>query len=569
MKVNKYIGVMLVAITMLAASSCTDFDDYNEVPMDVNATADKTLWENISQNGSLSNFQSIIKRVGFDAVLQQSHFYTVWAPLDGTYDANALLNQDDATVLYRFVKSHVAEYNHLVSGSIDERIHALNDKSFLFEGNGTYKYADVDVAQTNLPSINGVIHTLQGAATFYPNIYEYIFQREGIDSLEQYFKKYENVYLDENNSVVGPTVNGKQTYIDSVMITTNSLYGSLNARIAHEDSSYTMIMPNNEAWVKAYDKIKPYFNYIQTTIAQDVDAAVSATSVPSTTVTIDNVYMSDSLTKRAIVNNLVFNNNNEYNRWVEDPTAIYTDTLRTTTRNMLSNPKEILAQTKDKERMSNGYARIVDSLAILSWEGWAPELVISPIGRSVTWNGSNHIVQVNNPDPTKGTFEYGYINYLWVEPNSNYSKPELDIKLPGVLSTTYNLYCVIVPPDVDPTDTLTEVRPNQLNFDLSYCNEKGALQQTWTGTNHTTTTSAHFAKQLVNDSSKVDTMFVGTIKFPIAYLGLGEKMYPNLKITTDFSVFSPLMRTYTRDLRIAAIILRPVEKDEYQVTKEE
>ena len=567
MKVNKYIGVMMVAM-VLAASSCTDFDDYNEVPMDANASAEKTLWENISQNASLSNFQSIIKKVGFDAALQQSHFYTVWAPLDGTYDANALLNQDDETVLYRFVKSHVAEYNHLVSGAIDERIHALNDKSFLFEGNGTYKYADVDVAQTNLPSINGVMHTLQGAATFYPNIYEYIFQREGIDSLEQYVKKYETVYLDENNSVVGPTVNGKQTYIDSVMVTTNSLYRTLNARIAHEDSSYTMILPTNEAWVKAYDKIKPYFNYIRTTTAQDIDAAQSQTTIPSTTVTIDHVYMADSLTKLAMMENLFFNNNNEYNRWVENPSAVFTDTLLTTTRNKLSNPREILAKTIDKEKMSNGYARIVDSLAILPWEGWAPELIISPIGRNVSWNGDNHTVVVENPNPAKGTFESGSIAYLWVSPKTNYSKPELAIKLPGVLSTTYNLYCVIVPPDVDPTDTITEVMPNQLDFDLSYCNANGTLAQTWTGTNHTTS-KTHFALKLENDPTKVDTMFVGTINFPVAYMGLGEKMYPNLKITSDFSVFSPLMKTYTRDLRIAAIILRPVEKDDYFATKEE
>ena len=233
MKVNKYIGIMMMAAIVLVASSCTDFDDYNEVPTDVNASADLSLWENISQNGKLSNFQKIIKKVGFDDELQQSHFYTVWAPLDGTYDADALLNQDDNTVLYRFVKSHIAEYNHLVSGPIDERIHALNEKSFTFTGAGPYSYADVDVAQVNLPSRNGVIHTLNGAATFYPNIYEYIYQANGIDSLEQYFKRYEDIYLDENNSVVGPTVNGKQTYIDSVMITTNSLFNNLRARIAH------------------------------------------------------------------------------------------------------------------------------------------------------------------------------------------------------------------------------------------------------------------------------------------------------------------------------------------------
>ena len=573
MKVNYYMRIMMTAAVMLVASSCTDFDDYNQTPVDANASAELTLWENISHNNQLSNFQKIIKKVGFDDELQQSHFYTVWAPIDGTYDAEALLQQDDASLLYRFVKSHIAEYNHLVSGAINERIHALNEKSFNFEGSGSYIYADVPVSTINLPSKNGVIHTLNGAATFYPNIYEYIFQANDIDSLNHYFKRYENIYLDENNSVVGPTVNGKRTYIDSVMITTNSMYNTLNARIAHEDSSYTMIMPTDEAWVKAYEKIKPYYNYIKTTIAADLDAPVSATNIPTTTLTIDHEYMSDSLTKRAIVNNLVFNNNNVYNRWMENPTAEYTDTLLTTTRNKLSNPKEILGQTKDKVKMSNGYAHIVDSLAIHPWDGWAPEIIISPLNigstkSSISWNGNNHIVTAENPDPRKGKFEYGSFSYLWVEPTNNYAKPELDIKLPGVLSTSYNLYCVVVPANIDIADSLVKVRPNQLDFDLSYCNEKGAIVQTWTGSSHTSS-SKHFAAKLENDTSIVDTMFVGKIDFPIAYRGLGEKMYPHLKITTDFNVFnSAMMANYTRDLRIAAIILRPVEMDEYEATKE-
>jgi hypothetical protein len=64
-------------------------------------------------------------------------------------------------------------------------------------------------------------------------------------------------------------------------------------------------------------------------------------------------------------------------------------------------------------------------------------------------------------------------------------------------------------------------------------------------------------------------MFVGTFTFPVAYRGLGEKIYPNLKITTDFNVFDrTAMEQYTRDLRIASIILRPVEQDEYEATKE-
>ena len=90
----------MTAALVLTASSCTDFDDYNKVPVDANASSELTLWDNISQNSRLTNFQKIIQKVGFNNELQQSHFYTVWAPLDGTYDADALLNQDNAKSVY-------------------------------------------------------------------------------------------------------------------------------------------------------------------------------------------------------------------------------------------------------------------------------------------------------------------------------------------------------------------------------------------------------------------------------------------------------------------------------------
>ena len=523
MKLKNILGIVIVTAGMLAVTSCTDYDDYNKVPTDVNASAERTLWENISQNSSLSDFANIIKYVGFDDELQQSHFYTVWAPLNGTYDAQSLLNQDKETVLYRFVKSHIAEYNHNVSGGVDERIHALNDKSFSFIGSGEYTYADVSVNQLNLPSVNGVIHTLKGAAAFLPNIYEYIYQAEDADS-----------------------------------------YRTLGASLAHEDSSYTMLIPTNEAWVKSYERIKPYFNYITTTIAQDMDAATSTTNIPSTTVSIDNVYQADSLTKRAIVNNLVFNNNSFYNRWVENASEVYTDTLLSTTQSKLSNPREVLDQTINKVKMSNGYSRIVDSLAMHSWESWAPSLSFSPIRYGVSWTGTNHNIILNILNSSESEKET--ISYLWVEPSSTYSKPELDVKLPNVLSTTYNIYCVIVPPYDQEFVSTSEFRPNQLDFDLSYCDANGKLATTLSGSGRT---AVHLASKLENDPTRIDTMFVGTFTFPVAYRGLGEKIYPNLKITTDFNVFDrTAMEQYTRDLRIASIILRPVEQDEYEATKE-
>ena len=140
------------------------------------------------------------------------------------------------------------------------------------------------------------------------------------------------------------------------------------------------------------------------------------------------------------------------------------------------------------------------------------------------------------------------------------------MKLPNVLSTTYNIYCVIVPPYDQEFVSTSEFRPNQLDFDLSYCDANGKLATTLSGSGRT---AVHLASKLENDPTRIDTMFVGTFTFPVAYRGLGERIYPNLKITTDFNVFDrTAMEQYTRDLRIASIILRPVEQDEYEATKE-
>jgi hypothetical protein len=71
-----------------------------------------------------------------------------------------------------------------------------------------------------------------------------------------------------------------------------------------------------------------------------------------------------------------------------------------------------------------------------------------------------------------------------------------------------------------------------------------------------------------NDPQKTDTVFIGRFTFPVAYSGLGEDYYPSIRVTSPISVFSSQqLQTYTRDVRIAAILLRPVELDEYEAEK--
>lgn len=106
----------MVAAAMLSATSCTDFSDYNEAYNDSNASADKTLWENINGDSNLSQFASLLTKAGYDKVLNSANSYTVWAPVNGTFDMSQYENLDSAQLVQQFVKNHIANYNYVVSG---------------------------------------------------------------------------------------------------------------------------------------------------------------------------------------------------------------------------------------------------------------------------------------------------------------------------------------------------------------------------------------------------------------------------------------------------------------------
>ena len=101
------------------------------------------------------------------------------------------------------------------------------------------------------------------------------------------------------------------------------------------------------------------------------------------------------------------------------------------------------------------------------------------------------------------------------------------------------------------------LKPNMLDFTLSYCDAKGKLA------------TQKLNQKVVNDPTRVDTLAVGTFTFPVAYAGLGDNVYPNLKITTDFGALDKAnMAAYTRDFSIISILMKPVELEEFEATKE-
>lgn len=590
-KINKSLAACLVGCAFGAAMvSCTDFNDYNEAPVDGLAQGNQTLWENISQNDQLTDFAALVKRTGFDKELGNTRSYTVWAPVNGSFAVSDYDQLNDSTLLQQFVKSHVAEYTHVATGEVDKRIHTLNEKSFAFTGNGAYTYDEQPISKANLPGTNGMLHLLNGVAQFYPNLYEYLRMGDGINLLRDEFLRYETSTLDTKNSVKGPVVNGIQTYIDSVIVTSNSLVNRLGARLSNEDSTYTFLMPNDKAYQEYYDRVKPYYNYISTTLVQDIDNYTKSEDKKTKTADLAQwgwtpAYLSDSLARRLVVNNLIYSDNDAYNRWVIDK-GEYTDTLRTTTRTKFSNPKEILGYATDKVKMSNGTAYIMDSLAYLPWESYNPEIDVNPVSHFYS------PIDVNNKNKNRFDFTASRVTvpdsiaqalygpetpgfrYLWAKSTNEYAPPHIYISLPNILSTTYKVYAVFMPSRVTLSDDSyyllrTDEKPNILYFQLNYCDAKGkAAVWNFNAEDTAQTTSPSKQKKsmaFITDPTKADTLYLGQFTFPVAYKGLGDDYTPNLHISSPYNGFDNNdVATYSRDVHIVAIILKPLELAEFE-----
>lgn len=571
---------MMAAV--LAASSCSDFDDYNEVPGERLPSASQSLWENISGNAELSQFAALVKKSGYDKLLSSSRFYTVWAPLNGKFDHAKWEAADSATVRFQFVENHITDYNHYISAPVDERITTLNEKTYDFKGTSAdAKFGGVAVEKANVAGRNGVMHLLDGEAIYRPNFYEYLTANKAADSLSAYILRYEQSVLDEENSVAGPIVNGVQTYEDSVMIVSNTMLRRFDAKLDSEDSTYTVFVPTNEAWNTAYAAIKSTLSYGKGVIkSEKVYMQNGVLKTEDVKQEVNAAYLSDSLTCLTLASGLYYSNNNQYNKWLVDGNS-FADTLYSTTRTKYSHPQEILArQVGETEQMSNGELRVVDSLAFRSWEWYNPVLQ-SSYRMSAYKNASvpqyitartlrEGLEEIDIPHVDMANFLEDGLRFSWIQPKTMSDMIAYFNLQGGVLSTKYSIYCVIVPPCADANyaayDPDAEMKPSLFNASLSYYDPaKGETKDHFF---HPTnpegdskgpkTTAAKLGEWAFKNSlDKVDPIYLGDFTFPVSYTGL-ESCYPYVKITFPRLDYKS-KETYVRDLRVAGIILVPVE----------
>lgn len=594
---------------MLAATSCSDFSDYNAIDASAEPSADKTLWENIKANANLSDFAEVLEKVGYDKVLNASHTYTVWAPVNGSFDKDSLFSLSESKIIKEFVKNMVANYSHQETDLNDTTVFMLNEKLLKFHGKNTSSMtfdgqslvANAESTAYNYPSINGILYTVSNPSTFRSNGYEVISDvKDKAGKFYDMIMKYHTETLDEKNSVKGEIVNGLQVYDDSVLIVSNTYTeGSLRSKIACEDSLYTVLIPNDEAWTEAYDRIKKYYNYIPELNYQDLtdeklsgkkggsnstgtcfmeknigQKTIKLTSKPADSEFSDNAaYWTDSISKRLLTYNFIYSETNtKYNsKFANGQKFTEADSIYSTTRNLLTNLPELDKATVETKVLSNGHARIIDKFPFKSWETYAPEIRTRNVGRYVTASGSNvSRVTVLNPSKDICTFDKANeenLNYVRVNvPQGSAFAPEMDFTLSNVLSTTYDIYAVVVPGWIENQGDSTYVRkPYTLRFDLNYTNEKNEEVRGRFNGKELVTVAAQVIKvpAFICGAEKVDTIKLGRVTFPICYAG--TKAYPNIKAYCTLTSFGSANRKkYDQQIRIANIIMKPIDLVEYE-----
>lgn len=515
LRYKSLLKIKVIIITSVFLFSCTEdyWDSHYEANPEI--VAESNLWETIQSNPELSKFAEILQNYGYVELLSQSQSYTVFAPDNS---ALSVLDTTNYNVKTELIENHIARFFQTVSTKTDTVVSMLNGKRIkLGYKDGDFHFGGATF-NSNLKTIvasNGIVHVLSKYEMFFPNIWEYLAKRSELDSLRKYMYSFDKIIFLPEASVPGSVLDGQQTYLDSVFINNNLLLAQLGY-LNREDSSYTMLAPNNTAWIEAYDRIKSYFVFYVEGNAAYADS------------------MQRVQTSFALVKDLIYNN------------TIQTspdDSLVSTSRNTFYKPLEMF-EGSERVITSNGYLNITSQLKIDALDSWHKPIKVEAersLGRENT---------LSNPFSEKVPAGFTSISsgrYLKLEPTTSSGNPTVTFEIPNNLSDYYDIYCVFLSQKVLNPLALG-VKPFKVYFSLTDLDITGKISNQRFPSTGTIETNIE----------KIDTVLIQT-DYKFAFSSYGEED-SSVKLKVVSNVARTETANYSRELLIDCILLEPKKK---------
>lgn len=553
---------LLGTLALLGLNACSD-DHFDISP----STAKESLWTQIASNPGLDSLKQILERTTFtldeysptsevltyDKLLQSAQTFTVWAPKDGTYNAQYwldMLNTEGGNrqVEKQFVRNHIARYNFSgVNGGDTIRVTMLNSKVNEYNLiDNTFK--DVAIEGATQPASNGSLHVLSGEAAFDPNLYEVIEVAEGLDSLYNFLHEDDTLMFNQGASTPGATVDGEVQYVDSVFHISNTIIGSLNSW-QNEDSVMLGVLPSNKAWEEALAKVSKYFNYKESYPYRND----GSTQILYNSFNVDS--MRDVRMKNVILSNVITSLGQQptydetqssleyFKNWISS-----TDSLVRGGYASLDNPniyEPYLSQIFDggePMEVSNGFAYIVNNYNYLPSKSWHTTIRVE--AESTYWQNVNgfasaakenseslyygqsvYLTSLNRNDSVKGYVSNNSFRYF--PGSSSASQPTVSFKIPNIQSGKYDIYVVMVPLNMNlPNQPDSVTKRNRFEATLTYdYNDRTGRDITEAAVNELDG-SGYFETR----AGVVDTILLfRDFEFPYAFQGV-EPSYPMIEL---------------------------------------
>lgn len=541
-KIRVY-GLAALFLCFTAVVSCTDSEEHYKVSEEVEGRI--SLWELISAQPELSTFASLLKRYSYDPILSGEQAYTVWAPAN---DYLTGIDPDDSTVVARMITTHIARYFHPASGTVAQHpeIYMLNAKkqSFVSGGGDTYTMGGVELQSKNMPAKNGILHTLKGQIPFFPNTWQ-ILEEAGYDSIRNYLYSFGKREFARGSSLQ-IDINEEGMYVyDSVFVEMNTMWYTYTGSkgigwLNDEDSIYTMVLPDNQAWTETYNRYYPLF-------APDP-------SLPGR----DSIQRAN--TQYSIVQDLVFRGA------ITNPGAYGANDSILSTRNaIIRNPARIFSGSSPV-RTSNGWVYPTSNLQYNRTDSYVKQIKIEAefsLGRMHEENRDMGIIQMwfvsDNPAISENRFLY--VRDLG---KSASETPTVSFEIPGVLNTEYDIYAVFLSPSfVNPQSLDTAV--TRVKFEIQQWNRLGSKTddrywgdgKNW-GPGRTMATFSGSGPEFVTRKQGISVIKAGKFLFPFANVNEEQNVFRIKVISSPTrSDNSSKENKFNKEMRIDYLLLVP------------
>jgi len=235
-------ATVLLACFSLAFYACNDkWDEHVAVTDEI---INDNLFQQLSTNNDLSEFNKLLVQTGYDKVISASKTYTVFAPNNAAIAALDPSIVTDTAKLRLFVANHIAVSAYRTDMANDTlKLKMLSGKNLVFLQN---QIDNVDILTANRFAANGIYHIVADFLNPRVSIWDYL---KSIS--EQYNQAKFITSLDSINIYPNAQINTGNPLIDNEFI--RETYN-----IRNEEANYTLFLMQNGTLSTEVNKLLPY-----------------------------------------------------------------------------------------------------------------------------------------------------------------------------------------------------------------------------------------------------------------------------------------------------------------------